>query len=167
MHYIKQKRSQIDNCNICGRFTKLTWDHIPPKSVKIGDCAYADTLFAEKDMPSKDRHMKRYQNGVKYRTICQKCNGELLSKYDKVYAEFVGRVHDTIDIMTQEVLDGEKSYDLSSVIGIDVQINKILRCVLGHFMAMKVLSGKCVTTWRSSTISRNATTRLWHIWTPF
>ena len=31
MHYEKEKRKEIDLCNICGKPKRLTWDHVPPK----------------------------------------------------------------------------------------------------------------------------------------
>ena len=31
MHYKKEKRKDIDLCNICGKSKRLTWDHVPPK----------------------------------------------------------------------------------------------------------------------------------------
>ena len=31
MYYKKEKRKEIDLCNICGKSKRLTWDHVPPK----------------------------------------------------------------------------------------------------------------------------------------
>lgn len=70
MNYIKQKRNQVDRCNICGRLTKLTWDHIPPKAVLNEPNTYANTLFSESELPSINKHMAHYQSGIKYRSIC-------------------------------------------------------------------------------------------------
>ncbi len=136
MHYDKRKRNEIDNCNICGKKTKLTWDHVPPKSVKIGNGAYVNNLFSE-CMPTQTKYMRHYQNGIKYRTICQKCNGELLSRYDKAYAEFIKQLDVRLLEMSQDVLFGRNEYPISTIIEFDVQINKIIRSILGHFMAMK------------------------------
>jgi len=144
LYYKKKKRSLIDYCNICGRKTKLTWDHVPPKSVKIGDCAYADTLFAG-EIPSETKYGKKYQNGVKYRTICQECNGDLLGKYDKCYARFIEVVNQSIESKCQDVLNGVVINPIDEEVTVEVQINKILRSILGHFLSMKAVYDKDTT----------------------
>ena len=141
LHYIKQKRSQNDYCNICGKYKKLTWDHVPPKSVRIAQGDYANTLFAE-GIPTKNKHMKDFQNGVKYRNICAECNGDILGKYDTVYADFIRKVNDCLERLTQEVLAEKIINPGTQLIKVDVQINRILRSVIGHFLAMKSVYDK-------------------------
>ena len=88
-------------------------------------------------MSQENRHMLNYQSGVKYRTICAKCNGGLLGKYDKVYADFIERITKRINEMAMEVKEGKKEYPISTIVSIDVQINKVLRSIIGHFLSMK------------------------------
>ena len=45
MHYIKNKRNQIDSCNICGQVKELTWDHVPPKSSGNNTEINVNTLY--------------------------------------------------------------------------------------------------------------------------
>ena len=67
MNYIKIKRNKTDRCNICGKITELTWDHVPPKSVLSVPNLYVNTMFSEMGMPSSELHMVHYQSGIKYR----------------------------------------------------------------------------------------------------
>ncbi|ULQ61036.1 hypothetical protein K7I13_07230 [Brucepastera parasyntrophica] len=69
---------------ICGEYKKLTSDHIPPKS--CGNGKKVNVMINEEKFIS--------QNGFNCKTICEKCNNELLgSNYDK---EFKG-LYDRID----------------------------------------------------------------------
>ena len=85
MIYIKETRAKIDRCNICGRIRELTWDHVPPQSSLLKPNVYASTIFGK--IPTNESHMRRYQSGIKYRSICRECNN-MLSRYDIVYKKF-------------------------------------------------------------------------------
>lgn len=131
--YIIQKREQPDYCNICGKKTYLTWDHIPPKSLLQEPNTYVNTLFHE--LPSPDRHMKQYQSGIKYQSICSHCNNELVGKYDVDLSAFTKAVISELEICVQKLLNHE--IDRVNSITIIAKINKVLRAICGHFLAMK------------------------------
>lgn len=83
MYYIKDKRKQIDRCNICGKVAKLTWDHVPPKS--SGNNVEIDINRLYRGLPSENYYQKKFQRGIKYRSLCEPCNSSILSMYDKAY----------------------------------------------------------------------------------
>ena len=77
-------------------------------------------------MPSPDSHMKQYQSGIKYRSICRECNTERLGRNDIELAKFTKGVAEYL------ILKGsETTYTIST------KINRVLRAICGHFLAMK------------------------------
>lgn len=133
MNYIKCKRNEIDRCNICGLSSKLTWDHVPPKSALFERNIYANTLFSQGKLPSTDCHMRRYQNGIKYRTICEKCNNDILGRNDNIYKDFI------YSVVAQLVNSDKESHGdpLFRPVVVETKINRLLRAICGHFLAMK------------------------------
>ncbi len=106
-------------CRICGEYKKLTSDHIPPKS--CGNGKRVNVIINEKKFIS--------QNGFNCRTICERCNNELLgSNYDKEFKDLYDRMESFKKsklILTENMV-------------IDVDTKKILRCLLGHLLATDV-----------------------------
>ena len=124
IHYLKEKRDKKDNCNICGQLTDLTWDHIPPKGITHGEPVIANTVFEK--LPAPSEHMKRFQSGIKFRSLCSKCNNEVLGENDKVYQQFF------IDVERQL-----SSPVLLNKIVVPVKINRLCRAMIGHALAAK------------------------------
>lgn len=79
-NYLKRKRSQFDYCNICGKKKNLTWNHVPPKATGNNSEIIANRF--DEGLPKSNKYQKKYQSGIKFRTICEKCNGNLLGYYD-------------------------------------------------------------------------------------
>ena len=125
MHYIKMKRKENDKCNICGNITKLTWDHVPPKASGNNVEVNVNTLY--KGLPTDTSFQKKYQSGIKYRSICDKCNNELLSKYDVSHRDFIEDIKQLL----------KTSISLPEVVHIPVKINKVCRAICGHLLAAK------------------------------
>lgn len=125
MHYVKSKRNQIDMCNICGQVKELTWDHVPPKS--SGNCIEINVNPLYKGLPTENNYQKKYQNGIKFRSLCRECNSNLLSRYDNAYKDFI---EDIKRLM-------ETSITLPQTVQILVEINKVLRAICGHILAAK------------------------------
>lgn len=136
MNYIKQKRNQVDRCNICGRLTKLTWDHVPPKAVLNEPNTFANTLFSESELPSPYKYMAHYQSGIKYRSICADCNNFVLGKNDKAYKEFNDEIIAQMEITAKAIQQG---IVVPRNFTVNVQINRVLRAICGHFLAMKTI----------------------------
>ena len=132
MHYIKQKREKVDYCNICGSFQTLTWDHVPPKSTLLEPDTISNTIF--KGMPTESKHMKHYQSGIKYRTVCANCNNVVLGQNDDAYKEFVLEVRKQLAEIPSKYLETGES---QNTIVVKAKINRVLRSICGHFLAMK------------------------------
>ena len=85
--YARKKRNKKDRCNICGRVSDLTWDHVPPKFCFNDERTQYNSIF---EINNKKQYMHIAQNGIKYRSICAECNNNLLgSNYDKEYKKLV------------------------------------------------------------------------------
>ncbi len=132
MHYIKQKRAKMDHCNICGSFRKLTWDHVPPKSTLLEPDTISNTIFG--GMPTESKHLKHYQSGIKYRTVCAECNNVVLGQNDNAYKEFILEVRKRLKDYSRLYLDTGKG---QNTIIVKTKINRVLRSICGHFLSMK------------------------------
>ena len=122
MPYINKKRGSIDNCNICTKKRKLSRDHVPPKSCFNTGSFECNTMF-----PEVVDYTQKSQNGIKFRTICEQCNNELLGQYDKALKTF-------FDFICQIVTSTIK---LPYRVTYSGEINKITRSVIGHMLAMR------------------------------
>jgi hypothetical protein len=116
-------------CNICGDFGRLTEDHTPPKGAinitQVEMLHIIDHLNAEKPT----RNIRKSQNGVKYRTLCSRCNNGLLgAKYDPAFNSFVNNVGRFLKTNIQ----------LPRIINVPAQPQKLMRAVLGHLSAQGV-----------------------------
>lgn len=126
IHYRKYKGRKNGTCNICGELGPLTWDHIPPKGgiellpVEIDRVVslFVPSLGSSRNEMSND--------GLKYRTICRKCNSHL-SQYDVALNEFA--------IAVGRFLKSNLSFP--SVIHIKAHPVAIARSVLGHLLAAR------------------------------
>ena len=78
------------------------------------------------NLPQKNKYMKRYQSGIKYRSICEECNNVILGENDKIYQLF-----------TREIIKHLESGILLNKIAIPVKINRLCRALVGHALAAK------------------------------
>lgn len=124
--YAKEKRKRKDKCNICGQVSDLTWDHVPPKfCFNNGKVKYNSIL----ERNEESSQSKISQNGIKYRSICSKCNNDLLgSDYDKEYKKLV-------DILYKLYITQGEIGQYVEIQGINV--NKTARAIIGHFLAAR------------------------------
>lgn len=120
---------EIGQCNICGIEGKLTEDHSPPKScvrptaIKV---RHIVSLLADQGVEERGRIS---QNGLKFRTLCHRCNNELLGlNYDPALAEFTNRVSHVLS----------SSMRLPPVISVLGKPRLIIRAVFGHLAAQGV-----------------------------
>ncbi len=124
--YAKEKRNINDRCNICGGLTNLTWDHVPPKFCFNSQSTRYNSLL---EIHEKQQYTHIAQNGIKYRSICAKCNNELLgSNYDKEFKKLV-------DLLYHIYTTPGKIGQYIEVQGLEV--NKVARAIVGHFLAAR------------------------------
>lgn len=128
--YRKFKRRRAGPCNICGEVGSLTWDHVPPKGgielepveIDRAAAAYVSSLASEKPEVSHD--------GLRFRTICAKCNSLLGATYDPALNELartVGRFLRT-------------PLTLPAVAQVETRPTAVVRAVLGHLLAARLSS---------------------------
>jgi len=129
MFYKKYKRKdKISICNICLKKKSLTWDHVPPKGgINLSRIKQENILQKITNLKNTPQYSYS-QNGVKYRTICKKCNEDLGHYYDNELNNFsisIRRIFETQII-------------LPSTMQFKVKPNKIIKSVCGHFLAAKL-----------------------------
>jgi hypothetical protein len=116
-------------CNACGDLGLLTEDHTPPKAcVKPSrvELQHIGQILSSDEPKMKGRLS---QNGVKYRTLCSRCNNTLLgSKYDPAFIKFVNGVGSML----------KTSLHLPSVLTVEGQPQAIIRSLLGHISAQGI-----------------------------
>lgn len=126
LHYVKIKRDKIGVCNICGKESKLSWDHVPPKGAIIYDDVIISSIsnnFIEVEKPPRELS----QNGMKFRTICSDCNSLVGSKYDSTFNDFIHRLCTLI----------EENLGKLMTIEIDVDIELLLKSIFAHMLSAK------------------------------
>lgn len=116
-------------CNICGKLGPLTEDHTPPKGcIRVAPIAIQHIVDRLGASPS-DVKGRVSQNGIKYRTLCSKCNNSLLgSAYDPALIDFVNTVGSYI----------KSTLTLPKQMSLPTRPQKIMRAVLGHLAAQGV-----------------------------
>lgn len=126
---IRTRGAKNGACNICGDVGKLTEDHSPPKccvkptAVKI---RHIIDMLAEEKIPEKGRIS---QNGVKFRTLCKRCNNHLLgAEYDPALAELTNQCDNLLN----------SSLHLPKVMMVSCNPRLVARSVFGHLAAQGV-----------------------------
>ncbi|NOT17334.1 MAG: hypothetical protein HOP20_04600 [Sulfuriferula sp.] len=126
---IETRGPKTGKCNICGELGPLTEDHTPPKGClkpRQVEIHHISSLLSQGEAPTRGR---RSQNGVKYRTLCHRCNNTLLgARYDPLFIEFVNNIGQLL----------KTSMQLPSALSIRGQPQAILRSLLGHIAAQGV-----------------------------
>jgi len=123
-------------CRICGKFEKLSSDHIPPKS--CGNNGKVSITINDIKFIS--------QNGFNCKTICEHCNNELLgSKYDKEFK----KLYDRIDSFRKSRL-----ITSNNLLEIDINVKDFLRSILGHLLAVSVVGKESIENTLKQEIDR-------------
>lgn len=124
--YSSEKRNKNDRCNICGKVSDLTWDHVPPKFCFNDKRTQYNSIF---EISKQKKYTHIAQNGIKYRTICAECNNNLLgSNYDKEYKKLVDKLCELY------IKIGTIPQYLEIT---NLKVNKIARSIVGHFLAAR------------------------------
>lgn len=126
----RSKLSRTDNCcSICKAIQKpqLSWDHVPPKGgLDLSDMEIRNYSEANFNPNSLKRTIS--QNGLKFRSLCNNCNNELGSRYDKCFNLLM---QDIKQIVTSKLI-------LPNVLSLKTYPTKIIKAILGHLLASKV-----------------------------
>jgi hypothetical protein len=129
----------VGTCNICGAIGQLTWDHVPPKGVFGARPVEIRRLFQAISRALEDSVLESSQNGVKFRTICGRCNSLLLgSRYDPFLQEACNSLRRFL--LTNLIMPPEVSVEVNSY--------RVAKSVIGHLLAAKVtIDGSQVDIW--------------------
>ncbi|HEX5056543.1 MAG TPA: hypothetical protein VFX02_08605 [Gammaproteobacteria bacterium] len=116
-------------CNICGIFGPLTEDHTPPKGCRKPSQVSLHYITERLTVEKQKTKGRISQNGVKYRTLCEKCNSHFLgTEYDPYFVKFVNEVGDYL----------KSTLVLPVVMKVLCKPQRIMRSVLGHLCAQGV-----------------------------
>jgi hypothetical protein len=125
---LKIRGPEQGHCNICGNFSDLTYDHIPPKG-----CVEIKTVeirSLSQHFYGKKRKAVISQNGVKFRTICSYCNNKLLGRqYDPELKKFTDEVSLFLRAKINERLVFPEKQSFK------VKPQKLIRSIVGHILA--------------------------------
>lgn len=120
---------KIGPCNICGDVATLTEDHTPPKGWQRPTQVEIRHISSHLGSGPPTKQVRRSQNGIKYRTLCGRCNSGLLgSRYDPKL----------ISLATELSLYLRTGMHFGSQITLLAQPQAIMRSVLGHIAAQGV-----------------------------
>lgn len=114
-------------CNICGDFGRLTKDHVPPKSAyKPGKMLQKSVVefFSAKEVRPLNAH-----HGTTFKTICIKCNNELLGSLDIE----VGRVTKEFTLLIERYFQGK--HFVGNIITLPFHAENFMRAMVGHVLA--------------------------------
>lgn len=116
-------------CNICGEFGPLTEDHIPPKGcIKYGQIQIHHITNHLSIEPPKGS-VRKFQNGLKYKTLCGTCNNTLLgTQYDPEFINLINAISKTLS--SYKPIPYQKS--------IKIKPQRVIRSLLGHIAAQGV-----------------------------
>lgn len=130
MPLLKTKGPKFGKCNICAEPAKLSEDHVPPKGVirfpRMQLYNIASSLNAEAAAKQRGR---QFQQGVKFRSLCRRCNGDLLGgKYDP---HLINLCNDVSQYMASQVY-------LPSEARFATKPDRVIRAIFGHLLAIGV-----------------------------
>jgi hypothetical protein len=125
---IKITGPKFGYCSICAEYGVLTFDHIPPKgtiTIRPVEIRSLSQLFYDKKTKARIS-----QNGVKFRTICNRCNNELLGRlYDPELIKFTNDISIFLRARINSNLDFPPKQKF------EVKPQKLLRSIIGHILA--------------------------------
>ncbi len=150
MPVMATRGASVGECNICGDHGPLTEDHTPPKSTARPTTVVMRHLSQVLSIEAQNGARRILQNGVRYRTLCSRCNNHLLGiLYDPALAYFCNGVAATLN----------SSLVLPSTIHIPGLPQRITRAVFGHIAAQGVgryLKGPLTVPMRDWFLNENA-----------
>lgn len=118
-------------CNICGGYSRLTRDHIPPQGCVKPTTVELRTLTQYLSKPNEKPINS--QSGLNVLSICGNCNNNLLgAEYDPELIEVSKRVAGILRAQRELSLVVPEKIDLS------IKPQRLMRSVIGHILAGKL-----------------------------
>ena len=111
-------------CNICGKTSRLTDDHIPPKGVPLVGQSYLEKLSDSLGAERNRKAGRLFQRGVKYRSVCSNCNNALLGgSYDPTLIGLCKELHSVLPLQVH------------LPVPVTLKINRLVRAFVGHLLS--------------------------------
>src|SRR5262245_14181286 len=96
-------KSRIGYCNICGTRAPLTEDHVPPRGA--GGLSGAELTSLSSYLAVDESRPKIYQNGIKFPTLCARCNNALLgARFDRALIDVSKQVTNLVRTTSEGIL---------------------------------------------------------------
>ncbi len=124
---ISTRGPKIGYCVICGRYGKLSRDHVPPKK-----CNNLKDVEIQALLPSKDssRVGTTSQGGTHFKTLCEDCNSKRLGlEYDPELIKLSNEI--TLPALTAKT----KRIVIPNVIHAFIRPQRLARAIVGHTLA--------------------------------
>lgn len=120
-------------CNICDEYKKLTFDHVPPKGcVGIKNRNVAPLIAALNCKKLNKDNTRQFQDGLKFKSLCEVCNNELLGlEYDPYLKEFAAKISNYTNLIIKQGIS-------LPTINIEIKLQRVVRSVVGHLLAAQV-----------------------------
>lgn len=116
-------------CVICGQYGSLTRDHVPPQGCAQISNAVLSRLVMESQSPDRRGKTIYIQGGVKFKTLCARCNNELLGlRFDPELKYFVDTMLNGLTTVARNVL-------IPRIVRLEANLNLIAKSVIGHILA--------------------------------
>ena len=130
MKKVSTRGCEVGQCNICGISCKFTEDHVPPKGSikpqKVGIRSFVQTV----DLVDP-KIARPSQNGVKFRTLCPRCNNVRLGRdFDPALNQFSREV--------AQIIGSRRRIILPAKVAIQIQPQRVARSLIGHLLAVGV-----------------------------
>lgn len=100
-------KNNFGTCHICGKYAKLTSEHLPPKSTgnnKLIHYYSYDQIFSPDHLSGMKRLSEfpthRLQGGFRMNTLCESCNKFTGFNYVPAYSDFSNRITNAMNCMT-------------------------------------------------------------------
>lgn len=116
-------------CVICGKFGKLTQDHVPPKSSIVITKVEQRHITEHIGANSKLTKGIKSHNGSKFKTICSRCNNNYVGVHDKE----IGKVNTLVLEELRYLLYQPLKRD--SIISIQVNALSYVKGMIGHILS--------------------------------
>lgn len=121
-------KSHRGHCAICLVHEKLTNDHVPPKGSHAPSRVWIQSVVATLGEPDQKVHRRHSQNGMKFRTICGRCNNDFLgSRYDPAL-NFMSR-------KVEQIMRAAQRLELPRHLTVSIKPQRVARAVIGHLLA--------------------------------
>jgi len=123
--FIKPVHGTRGPCALCGHYSDLTLNHVPPESVGNFDRWNAKSYMTSSTANPGLIFGRGFPNGLSFRTLCRDCNCRLGGNEDKAIGDFFGRVRKTV----------ESPIIIEGIIKITAKPNQLYKGLLAHLVS--------------------------------